>query len=272
VTSHSQASTVWADQIVQLLGKHEALSFGALRALVVPDISETRLRTVLNRLIKGGVVNRRLFNHCGGRASFFEIAEPLRSDRGIGSVHNALLIHNDLCAFAAEALQRLIPDAVCIREYAIPTSSQLQRVMNYQPKARDSLPDILLVVPAQPGGRTAYVAVEIERSVKSFKRLLKKFHKYSSKTSLDGVLYLSEKDGVLATLRQRYHFEVANRAKRVGHYKSSFFLTAVCPSTQKLELRHARTSADACVSIKEWMRVLATVELPDRRDELFCDR
>jgi hypothetical protein len=261
-----------SDAVVRLLGAHEALSFGALRTLIVPAISEKRLRTVLTRLIAGRVVKRRLFNLCGGRASYFEVADPLRSDRGIGTVHNSLLMHNDLCAFAAETLQRMFPGAVCVREHAIPTCAQLRSVMRYKPKSRDSLPDILLVLPAQPGGCAAFVAVEIERSVKSSKRLLKKFHKYASRTSLDGVLYLSEDEGVLTALRQRYQSEVAGQARRVGHYKNHFLLTAACPTKQRLEIAQARTSSNSAMSLTEWMRVLTSVKLPDRRDEHFYCR
>jgi hypothetical protein len=254
-----------ADEVIRLLAAHEALSFGALKALLVPEISEKRLRRVVSALVNEGVIRRRLFHLSGGKAVFFELADPLRSDRGIGSVHNSLLIHNDLCAFTVETLQRMLPEAICVREYAIPRSATLRGVMKYQEKSRDSLPDILLALPAETGGQPAFIAVEIERSVKSSKRLLKKFTKYASQTRLDGVLYLSDDDRVLSVLRQRYREQAAGRARRVGHYRDLFFLTASCPSKQFLGFKNPFNLANAPVSLEAWMRFLSGVPLLERQ-------
>lgn len=256
-----------ADEVIRLLAAHEALSLGALQALVVPAISEARLRKVLSGLVQEGVVNRRLFHLGGGKAVFFEIADPLRSDRGIGSVHNSLLIHNDLCAFAVEALQRMHPEAICVREYSIPRSKALCDIMNYEEKSRDSLPDILMALPGEVGGKPVFIAVEIERSVKSTKRLLKKFGKYASRTCLDGVLYLSDDERVLSALRQRYQDGMAGRALRISHYKENFFVTAACPSKQVLRFERAQNSAGTPVSLTDWTRGLRRTSLLERRDE-----
>jgi hypothetical protein len=255
------------DEVIRLLGKHEALSFGALQALLSPPITEKRLRNLLSVLVKEGSVRRRLFHLCDGKASFFELTDPLRSDRGIGAVHNSLLMHNDLCAFAVETLERAFPAAICAREYEIPRSATLRKVMKYQVGTRDSLPDILLVLPGQAEGAPVFIAVEVERSIKSSKRLLKKFGKYASRTGLDGVLYLSEEERVLATLRRRYLDDVAGRARRIGHYKEHFLVTAGCPTKQVLEFKNPRNSADAPVSLHGWMQGLASVPLLQRRDQ-----
>lgn len=264
--SAGQMTHTRADDVIRLIGAHETLSFGAIRRLLIPEISEKRLRKVLTGLLTEGVLRRRLFHLCGGTASFYEVADPLRSDREIGSVHNSLLMHNDLCAFAAELLQRANPEAICVREYAIPRSKILRSVMKYEDGSRDSLPDILLALPGQAGGAPSYIAVEIERSIKSNKRLLKKFGKYASRTRLDGVLYLSEDERVLAALRQRYQGEVAGRARRIGHYKDHFLVTAACPTKQVFEFKNPRNSNGAPVSIAGWMRGLSIVPLLERRD------
>jgi hypothetical protein len=254
------------DSIVQLLRIHQALSFSALQMVVSPPISRTRLRKVVTELVNKGVVRRRINRTLGGTSVYFEVAETLRMDSERGSLHHTHLIHNDLCAIAADILQRLVPGAICVREHAIPRNSILRTVMSYKDRTRDSLPDILLILPGQPGGAPAFVAVEVERSVKASKRLFRKLYKYAAQTTLDGVLYLSEDQRVLSAIRQHYRGKVAGRARRVGHYKDRFLVTAGCPTKRMPEFQQPRSSTNSAISLNAWMQALATVLLPARRD------
>lgn len=258
-------------ELMRLLVKHEALSFGALRALMAPPISEKRLRDVLSRLVKRRLVRRRLFNLFGGSAVFFEIAEPFRSDLGIASVHSSLLIHNESCSLAVEFLGREFPSARFIREHAIPRDEVLRTVMKFKRGAYDTLPDVLMILPSETGPEPIYIAVEIERSVKSVKRLVKKFSKYALRTKLDGVIYLSEDEGVLTTLSGRYQSDIAPAGLRVRHYKDHFFLTASCPTKQVFDLGNLRNSVNTPVSIKRWMHLLKTTPMLKRREIAFLD-
>lgn len=256
---------------MRLLVRHEALSFGALRALMVPVISEKRLRDVLSRLIKRHLVRRRLFSLFGGSAVFFEIAEPFRSGLNIAPVHSSLLIHNDSCSLAVELLGREFPAASFVREHAIPRDEVLRTVMKFKKDTRDMLPDILMILPSKTGQEPIYIAVEIERSVKSVKRLVKKFSKYALRTKLDGVIYLSEDDGVLTTLSDRYQTDIAPTGQRVRHYKDHFFLTARCPTKHVFDLGNLRNSVNTPVSLRQWIHLLTTTPMLKRREIAFLN-
>lgn len=256
---------------MRLLVRHEALSFGGLRTLMVPTITEKRLRDVLARLIKRRLVRRRLFNLFGGSAVFFEIAEPIRSDLHVASVHSSLLIHNESCSLAVERLGREFPTARFVREHAIPRDEVLRTVMKFKKGTYDTLPDVLMILPSETGPEPIYIAVEIERSVKSVKRLVKKFSKFALRTKLDGVIYLSEDEGVLTTLSDRYQTDIAPSGLRVKHYRDHFFLTASCPTKQVFELGNLRNSVNAPVSLKHWMQLLATTPMLKRRENAFLD-
>ncbi len=258
-------------ELMRLLGRHEALSFGALQVLMVPAISEKRLRDVLSRLIKRRLVRRRLFNLLGGSAVFFEIAEPFRSSLGIAPVHSSLLIHNESCSLAVELLSRKFPAARFVRERAIPRNEVLRTVMKFKKGTYDTLPDVLMILPSETGPEPIYIAVEIERSIKSVKRLVKKFSKYAIRTKLDGVIYLSEDDGVLTSLAGRYQADIVPTGLRVKHYKDHFFLTASCPTKQVFELGNLRNSVNASVSLSRWMHLLRTTPMLKRREIAFLD-
>jgi hypothetical protein len=258
-------------ELMRLLVKHEALSFGGLQTLMAPTITEKRLRDVLARLIKRRLVRRRLFNLFGGSAVFFEIAEPIRSDLHIASVHSSLLIHNESCSLSVERLGRGFPSARFVREHAIPRDEVLRTVMKFKKGTYDTLPDVLMILPSETGPEPIYIAVEIERSVKSVKRLVRKFSKFALRTKLDGVIYLSEDEGVLTTLAARYQKDIAPSGLRVKHYRDHFFLTASCPTKQVFELENLRNSVNAPVSLKDWMRLLATTPMLKRRENAFLD-
>jgi hypothetical protein len=258
-------------ELIRLLVRHEALSFGGLQTLMVPTITEKRLRDVLARLIKRRLVRRRLFNLFGGSAVFFEIAEPIRSDLHIASVHSSLLIHNESCSLAVERLGREFPFARFVREHAIPRDEVLRTVMKFKKGTYDTLPDVLMILPSETGPEPIYIAVEIERSIKSVKRLVKKFSKFALRTKLDGVIYLSEDEGVLTTLSDRYQTDIAPSGLRVKHYRDHFFLTASCPTKQVFELGNLRNSVNTPVSLKHWAQLLATTPMLKRREKAFLD-
>jgi hypothetical protein len=262
-------ATTRAEEILKLLVTHEALSFPALRALMPNPVSDSRLRKLLDGLVREGSVRKRLFKLSTGHFAFFEPGEHPGQNSGPGSIHSSRLIHNDLCAFAAETLRRQYPTSVCVREHEIPRHEKLREVMRYLPGSRDSLPDLLLLVPTDHPSGPVFVAVEIERSAKSSKRIQQKLYKYAARTRLDGVIYLSEEPRVLATMRLRYSKDIASRARRVSHYRTHFLITAHCPTKHLLDFANARNSMDAPVSLADWMRLLSTKSMSDRRDLVF---
>lgn len=146
-----------ADEILSLLVTHEALSFSALRALLPASLCKSRLRKVLDRLLRDGSVRRRVFSLSTGRYSFYEPGEHPGQSIPSGYVHSSRLFHNDLCALAAATLRRMYPASVCVREHAIPRYEKLRDVMRYQPSTRDSLPDLLLLLPSSCDSGPVYV-------------------------------------------------------------------------------------------------------------------
>ncbi len=259
------------EQVIRLLTIHGALSFGALRQILTPPITEKRLRDVLARLVKSGMIRRRLIHQDGGSASYYDIAEPHRSDLGLPTVHSFLLTHNDLCVLAVELLRKSFPEANYVREHDIPRTKEYRNVMKYENGTRDALPDMLMVIRPHANEGATYIAIEIERSTKSTKRLLKKFSKYGARTLLDGIIYLSEDLRVLSALTSRYQAGGAGRALRVRHYKDHFFLVAGCPTKRLFEVSNPRNSLDRPVSLISWIHTLATTPMAKRRDAAFPD-
>ncbi len=143
--------------------------------------------------------------------------------------------------------------------------------MKFKKGTYDTLPDVLMILPSETGPEPTYIAVEVERSVKSVKRLAKKFSKYALRTKLDGVIYLSEDDNVLRTLSDRYQTDIAPTGLRVRHYKDHFLLTASCPTKQVFDLGNLRNSLNAPVSLNRWMHLLTTTPMLKRREIAFLE-
>lgn len=267
----TQRPNVRGKEVLRLLTTHEALSFGALQALMRPAISARRLRDVLGRLSKSRLIRQRLFKLNDGSASFYEIAEPFRSEIGISPIHSSLLTHNDSCSFTASLLMEEFPEARLFREHCIPRNDELREAMQYERKTPDSLPDILIALPTTHRTRKAMIAVEIERSKKSTARMLKKIRKYAFRTRLDGVFYVSEDQAVLEAINARYRQSTHAESNRIGHYRDHFLITGKCPTRQNLAFMDVSNSAGKPVSLIDWIRTLITVEKDDRRDATFFE-
>lgn len=260
---------VRGDEVLRLLATHEALSFGALRSLTEPPITEKKLRLALSRLSKKQIITRRRFDQFGGTAMFYEIAEPFRSDLNLGKVHSSMLMHNDVCALTVETLRRVFRHTSFVTEFKIPKDPSLVHVMKYQKGVRDSLPDILMVIPDKTAQRSTFIAFEIERFTKSTKRLMRKLRRYGAGTLLDGVVYLAPERNILRVVADRYKLVVAEKAARIRHYKEHFLVTAGHPTKQMLGFKDPQNALGEAISLIDWIHRLSSTSMSERSDRAF---
>jgi hypothetical protein len=255
--------------ILRLLTTHQALSFSALKHLMKPEPTGKQLQEALSVLKKRKVVERMHFGYFAS-ASYYRIAEPFASTLGIRQIHWSNLIHNDACALTTELLRAQFPDAQFIPESRVSKCEQLRSVLGFCDGMKDVLPDVLMVLPSpEPSKRPTHIALEIERTVKSSKRIKHKLKHYGARTRLDGMAYLAPDAGVLSVINTHYRTLVSNQASRISHYKYHFMLTALYPTTRNLEIRETRNSNEEPVSIERWIQKLRTTEMSERSDSAF---
>lgn len=255
--------------ILRLLTAHQALSFSALKHLMKPEPTGKQLQEALSILKRKKVVERMHFGYFAS-ASYYRIAEPYNSNLGVGQIHWSNLIHNDACALTTESLRVKFPDAQFISESRVAKCEQLRSVLGFSEGMRDALPDVLMILPSRkPSRRSTHIALEIERTVKSGKRIKHKLKHYGARTRLDGVAYLAPDPGVLSVISSHYQMLVANQANRISHYKHHFLLTALHPTTRELEIREVKNSIAEAVSIEHWIQRLRSTEMFERRDSTF---
>lgn len=260
---------VRGNEVIRLLAVHEALSFGAIRRLIEPPMTEKRLHCAIRALVEKRIVARRPFALYGGTAMFYEIAEPFRGDLNIGKVHATMLMHNDIGGLTIEALRREFPSAQFVTERYIPKNAHLRNVMRYHGGARDALPDILMVLPGRDGRRDTYIALEIERFSKCTKRLLHKLGRYGARTVIDGVAYLAPDNNILKAVTDRYQIMIANKATRIRHYKDHFLVTCQHPTKKTLEFKDPRNAAGEPVSLIDWIHKLSSTQMSERSDRAW---
>lgn len=128
---------------------------------------------------------------------------------------------------------------------------------------------MILFVPRRNRSGQIAVAVEVERHVKSDKRLRAKLAKYASRSLLDGLIYICERDAILERLRQVYFSPSMGRLQRIQHYHENFFLFAYSNAYRFDGDIRMRNAGLHDVWLQMWITHLASTIREDRRDKTF---
>jgi hypothetical protein len=258
--------------------KQGPLSVVGLERILTPSINKTNLRAALVRLHKKGLLKRRFDNAYGTVYHYlsddpkimnvisrlFECpAEGLRNP----CFRHAELLHSQECAIWFYKLQRLFPQAKVLREHEFSSDPLASSALLSEKLGATKRPDLMILFPSVTAQKFVKVGVEIERFLKSKKRLVQKLDQYASRSILDGVIYVCASDTIESALRTVYRSRVIERALRVNHYGSNFLLfTQLQPVTTEEE-PVMRNAALQTVNLSSWLHHLSQTEHSRRRDK-----
>jgi len=267
---------------LNLLRVHGPLSVRTLRKLIVPTMSIRSIQLVLKRLQERKLVGRRTDELPENVGAFYqlkltteaipEIAKILGvsvSDVKSTGVRNRELFHSQDCAIWSDYLEALFPDARIYREHHFSDYESIRRALISSAADVELRPDIILQADKAEGNGAINIAIEIERTRKTHRKLLNKLKKFATSTLLDGVVYISDKDGIKDTLRRLYKGNIVSGAGRIRQYGDHFILfspgflkhTDRDPYLVNTELQN--------VSFKKWVQILSSTERQLRRDFKF---
>jgi hypothetical protein len=269
-------------QVFKILKEHGPLSIRGIEACIEPPIKRKKLREVLNRLHKRGLLRKRFDKTLGGAGVSYQIAQDPATRAIIGELISVdpitlhqpyyrprTFVHSEGCAVWFEIFQRLFPEHRIVREHEISSDEIASRLLLLKGEEDDLKPDFILLAPSTADGRTISVAVEIEQTGKSQKRLVRKLKKYTTQTLLDGLIYICDSHAMSERLRQIYRSKVLEQAMRVKHYGNNFFLFSDgVLAANGCEPIMVNSLLDD-VSVINWMQTLISTKYRHRRDMKF---
>lgn len=265
--------------ILSLFKKHGPLSFSALHKILEPPMKKSSLRKSLQLLKKKGAVSTRMSN--GGKV-FYEISQKVKGREVAAKIldcqpnelfqaicHDRDWVHTELTEYWIALFQNQFPEAIAIRESDFYTNDVAQKIMLIKKDEFELRPDFLLLFPKTAESERVSVAVEIERSRKSTRRLAAKVKKYADQTFVDGLIYVCDSNRISETIRLIYRNKILDRAHRIKHYADHFLLFSSAINTYVHPMEHIFDSAERRISVDKWMEYLRSTKRNSRRDSEF---
>lgn len=272
-----------AIEIMELLKENGPLSFRGMSKLVNPPMTEHKLRMALIRLNKKSLVRKRNEKVFGGHGTFYQIPQD-REDRKLaseilGCSAQALeqpefryreLVHSETCALWMNSVRQLFPEAMYIRDFQFSKSDLAKKIMSHDLQDMDLKPDLLMILPSENKNRPVSIALEIEKSRKSDKRLIRKLYKYANRSYIDGVIYVCEGKRIKEALQHVFKNNILHKARRIEHYPQNFFLFSDNVDNFENQI-HLYNSEQKLVSFVDWTHYLQGHSFNQRRDQLIDD-
>lgn len=265
--------------VLTVLRSHGSLSFSAIEKILFPPMKKKSLRKTIHLLKKRKAIASRTSN--GGKV-FYQISQNLTGRTAAAKIlkcepsqlfqpvlSDREWIHTELTEYWIALLQRQFPEAAVIRERDFYDNEVAQRVMLIKKDEFELKPDFLLLFRKSDTLERVSIAVEIERSRKSGRRLAAKVKKYADKTFLDGLIYACDSDRISETIRLIYRNKILDRAHRIKHYADNFILLSDAINTHIEPLSQLYNSNEKPVSIVDWVNYLRVTKRNFRRDSEF---
>jgi len=256
-------------QVLQLLFENGPLLSSTLRTVIEPAMPQRKIRAAILRLRRLGLVRNRhsSVNHDAGRYIELSTAKEGRktlckvlnvSEESLKSVpgNTEALEHWQECAVWAKRLEKIFPEAKMVRDFQLAKDRKLMEAACVATKFGESLPDLLLVFPKSGEGlEPVYVGIEIERSQKSRRRLVRKLRHFAGESKLDTVLYICSRPKVAPKISRIYSTGVHKAYLRVEPYSENFLLMLEGTS-HNLDRLLPSNAFGKNVPFKEWVHFL----------------
>jgi hypothetical protein len=270
------------ESILKLLMEHGPLSSRGLHALLLPQIGRKKLLVVLQRLGKHKYINKKLDKRFGGAGVYYEInrnpkvlkclrlkgllqENPLRPP----TVSSPNMMHSERCAIWTEYFKLNFPEAEVVRDLHLDGNKVANRKLLSKRNDYELRPDVMVLLPGAEASGTRAVAIELERTMKSAKRVALKLRKYSNESLLDGVIYVCEEDVKPDCIEQIYRTRVLANVLRVKQYGERFLLFSDPIDSPSVNEPKARTTRGQAISIHNWIRTLQNTRREGRRNSTF---
>lgn len=269
--------------VLRALKEYGPLSFRVLKTLVKPPIQDRRLHDCLARLCKQELVTKRNESVFRGAGTFYQIAQSYWARVVNGSTlgcradelhqpecSHRELVHSERCAVWANELKQRFSDTLVLRDFEFRKHAWVRDILMSDGSDRDMTPDLLMVFRSEQEPKRVCIAVEIERTRKSEKRLVAKLRKYARGSRVDGVLYLCDSGRIAEVVRLMYQKRVLQQPIRIKHYGEHFVLFSNDLELQAQSDIKLLNSSLRPVSLSSWTSCMRATTIGLRRDSQFA--
>ena len=275
------------NEVLKILAKYGVMDTNALNELLVKKLKGSWKRELFTTL-----KNKKLIvsgtSLIGGSPTQYwmlpdeaDVYERVAARTGLKSsefrtkrCHWSQYPHESLCTLFQASIERQMQSVRILREATNNFADLPQHLLSEQVKENGYAPDLCLGIPtsgnaeAQLDGAHRWVAVEIDRSVRSKKRVSERANIYSRHTAFDGVLYLVADQNSLENLRGIYVDQGAKNSLRITGCSNSFLASALVPKTL-FDVNSLNVYCDTReISLNSWLALIAMTK-SHKRDEML---
>lgn len=276
------------NEILKLIGRYGVLDSYTLLELLQPRPKLKSLQVTLKRLEKSGLLGSGTPKLRGRSTKYWifnksdSALERILARTGLDpsvlrnkSTHWSQYPHEALCSLVQAAVERQMPSLWVLREATGNFKDLPEHLLSERVRKNGYMPDLCIGIPlekanASYSGAKAYrwIAVEVDRSFRSHKRIAARANIYSRHTAFAGLLYFMPHEGNRETLTHIYANRGAKKSLRISGGSETFLATAVMPEklfdVNNLSVHCGETTLSLCT----WLALFALSEVRQRDSNL----
>lgn len=234
------------NEVLTLIARYGVMDIPTIRSLMKSAPTASTMRDVLSslkkkRFIKDGTPKLRgRFSHYWMLNREEDVIERVQQRTGLSAdqirtknSHWSQYPHETLCTAFQFAVESQFPEIKVLREATAKFENLPDYVLTSQIRENGYVPDMCLGIPLDEllneSGEQVYrwIAVEIDRTHRTSKRISSRANIYSRHTAFSGLLYLMPDDTTLKNLRKIYEERGARSSSRIAGSKDSFLAAGV---------------------------------------------
>ncbi|MCB0415120.1 MAG: hypothetical protein KDD50_12350 [Bdellovibrionales bacterium] len=269
-------------QVIKALYDYGPLDVEVLTNILEPEIKMRRTQDCLYRLVNRGLVIRcnkiqntfakNYFQLCASKVAKIEISKILNCDQKDLNIPNFRahdIEHSIACAYWSNYFEKHFPKAKSIRDFHISSDS---KIMDHLMMNQDVefYPDITVSFKSETTNDFITIAVEIEKTPKTRKRIFHKLNKFSTRSYVDGVIYICPNHALIDLVGGVYSDRIKTTARRIRQYGEYFlmFTNSFTPSIDANVKMFSSTGQN--INLQNWINILETNLWQKRRNEMFA--
>jgi hypothetical protein len=179
--------------------------------------------------------------------------------------------HEAICTLFQASLERQMPSLWILREATGNFKDLPDHLLSDRIRENGYTPNLCLGIPlersnASYSGAKAYrwIAVEIDRTHRSHKRIAARANIYSRHTAFAGLLYFMPNEGNRESLTKIYNDRGAKKSLRISGGSDTFLATAVMPQTL-FDVNEMKVKcASHTIPLSTWLALFALSEVRQR--------
>ena len=237
-------------EILGLLARYGVMDRATIAELMSKKVTKRWLRQVLANLASKGLIKKGSVQIGGYPCHYWLLASDQKTLDKVSdltgipicqfrdkSAHWSQYPHEAICTKVQATFERQLPYIWVLREASGEFKLLPEHLMSEKVREAGYLPDLCLGVPIIDANNKLventyrWIAVEVDRSHRSSKRLAARLNTYSRHTAFSGLLYFVPDEASLQKIETIYTTREAKKALRIKGGSSSFLASAVLPDS-----------------------------------------